>query len=108
MPLMNNRDARSLAMATTSRSSSISPSRFGPREPSSRRPAPTDQCNVPAPRQPRLRPSPILWPLLFCVSFGLGYPTLNRYDPQRLPYDARAYYALVKGAPFPAMADYSQ
>lgn len=43
----------------------------------------------------------ILWSLFFLICMGLGYPTLNRYDPRSVTglYDARAYYALVTGAP---------
>jgi uncharacterized membrane protein len=39
--------------------------------------------------------------LFFAVCMGLGYPTLNRYDPRAVPglYDSRAYYALVTGDP---------
>jgi hypothetical protein len=81
---------------------------LAPRDPLATNAAPSGRRNEPAPRQSRLRPSPLLWPLLFCICFGLGYPTLNRVDPHRLPYDARAYYELVVGAPSPAMVDYSQ
>jgi hypothetical protein len=43
----------------------------------------------------------ILWLLFFLVCMGLGYPTLNRYDPRLVAglYDTRAYYSLVTGAP---------
>lgn len=43
----------------------------------------------------------ILWLLFFLVCMGLGYPTLNRYDPRSVAglYDTRAYYSLVTGAP---------
>ena len=42
-----------------------------------------------------------LWSLFFLVCMGLGYPTLNRYDPRSITrlYDTRAYYSLVTGAP---------
>ena len=42
---------------------------------------------------------------LFClfllIAWGLGYPTLNRYDPRQTPglTDVQSYAALVTGAP---------
>lgn len=41
--------------------------------------------------------------LFFLIAFGLGYPTLNRYDPRSTPglIDVRSYAALVTGAPIP-------
>jgi hypothetical protein len=41
--------------------------------------------------------------LFFLIAFGLGYPTLNRYDPRNIPalVDVRSYAALVTGAPTP-------
>jgi hypothetical protein len=43
----------------------------------------------------------LLWCLLFLICIGLGYPTLNRYDPRQVNglYDTRAYYAMVTGGP---------
>jgi hypothetical protein len=43
----------------------------------------------------------VLWLLFFLISMGLGYPTLNRYDPRTVPglYDAKAYYAMVVNQP---------
>jgi hypothetical protein len=43
----------------------------------------------------------ILWSLFFLICMGLGYPTLNRYDPRSITglYDSRAYYSLVTGTP---------
>lgn len=43
----------------------------------------------------------LLWCLLFLICIGLGYPTLNRYDPRQVTglYDTRAYYAMVTGDP---------
>ncbi len=43
----------------------------------------------------------MLWSLFFLICMGLGYPTLNRYDPRSIAglYDARAYDALVTGDP---------
>ena len=40
-----------------------------------------------------------LWSLFFLICIGLGYPTLNRYDPRSVIglYDTRAYYARVTG-----------
>lgn len=39
--------------------------------------------------------------LLFLICFGLGYPTLNRYDPTRIPglSDSLQYYTLVQSGP---------
>jgi hypothetical protein len=44
-----------------------------------------------------LRQEALLWAVLFLVCFGLGYPTLNRYDPRNTGglSDARDYYRLV-------------
>ncbi|WP_109488147.1 hypothetical protein [Occallatibacter savannae] len=38
-----------------------------------------------------------LWFLFFLIAMGLGYATLNRYDPRDVPglYDAKAYCAMV-------------
>jgi len=42
----------------------------------------------------------LLWLVLFLICLGLGYPTLNRYDPRATGLtDVRAYYALVEGKP---------
>jgi hypothetical protein len=42
----------------------------------------------------------VLWPLFFTICFGLGYPTLRRYDPRMTEglSDASKYYAIVTGA----------
>lgn len=39
--------------------------------------------------------------LFFLISWGLGYPVLNRYDPRQTPglSDVRSYAALVTGTP---------
>src|SRR5580658_2933982 len=39
----------------------------------------------------------VLWILLFLICLGLGYPTLNRYDPRRAgsPADSSLYYEMV-------------
>jgi len=41
----------------------------------------------------------VLWPLFFAICFGLGYPTLRRYDPRTTEglSDASKYYAIVTG-----------
>lgn len=46
-----------------------------------------------------------LWLVFFSISFGLGYPTLNRYDPRNVEglSDSNAYYALVVGARTPEL-----
>jgi hypothetical protein len=40
-----------------------------------------------------------LWLLFFLICMGLGYPTLNRYDPRTVPslYDANGYFSTVTG-----------
>jgi hypothetical protein len=42
----------------------------------------------------------VLWPLFFAICFGLGYPTLQRYDPRTTEgmSDASKYYAITTGA----------
>jgi len=42
----------------------------------------------------------VLWPLFFAICFGLGYPTLRRYDPRTTEglSDASKYYAIITGA----------
>ena len=44
-----------------------------------------------------------LFCLFFVIAFGLGYPTLNRYDPRAVPglVDVKSYAAIVTGAPVP-------
>ncbi len=41
----------------------------------------------------------LLWSLFFLICMGLGYPTLNRYDPRSVPglYDSIGYASLVTG-----------
>jgi hypothetical protein len=43
----------------------------------------------------------LLWLLFLLVCFGLGYPTLNRYQPARIDglSDSAIYYQMVIGAP---------
>jgi hypothetical protein len=45
--------------------------------------------------------SPIVWGTFFLIAFGLGYPTLNRYDPRRTGglRDSVEYYKLVVSTP---------
>src|SRR5882724_786627 len=46
-----------------------------------------------------------IWVLFVMVCFGLGYPTLNRYDPrQGATNDSKWYYKLVTTGPDPAPA----
>jgi hypothetical protein len=42
----------------------------------------------------------IVWPLFFAICFGLGYPTLRRYDPRMTEgmSDTPKYYAITTGA----------
>ena len=44
-----------------------------------------------------------LFCLFFLIAWGLGYPTLNRYDPRQIPglTDVRSYAALVTGGTNP-------
>lgn len=37
----------------------------------------------------------LLWLLFLLIAFGLGYPTLNRYDPRELGPDWNSYYRMV-------------
>ncbi|HEV7745244.1 MAG TPA: hypothetical protein VGO56_09640 [Pyrinomonadaceae bacterium] len=41
-----------------------------------------------------------MWPLFFAICFGLGYPTLQRYDPRTTEgmSDTPKYYAITTGA----------
>jgi hypothetical protein len=39
-----------------------------------------------------------LWLMFFLICFGLGYPTLNRYDPSRIG-DSRHYFQMVTDGP---------
>jgi hypothetical protein len=52
------------------------------------------------PRPLGLRYFLILWPLFFAICFGLGYPTLRRYDPRTTEgmSDTPKYYAITTGA----------
>jgi hypothetical protein len=42
----------------------------------------------------------LVWPLFFAICFGLGYPSLSRYDPRQVEglSDTANYYWLVTGA----------
>ena len=42
----------------------------------------------------------LLWPLFFAICFGLGYPTVQRYDPRTTEglSDTPKYYAITTGA----------
>ena len=44
-----------------------------------------------------------LFCLFFLIAFGLGYSSLNRYDPRAVPglVDVKTYAAMVTGAPVP-------
>jgi hypothetical protein len=48
----------------------------------------------PAPAQALL-----VWAVLFLICLGLGYPTLNRYDPGSVNPDAATYSRLVTAGP---------
>jgi hypothetical protein len=47
----------------------------------------------------RLATSALLWGIFFLICFGLGYPTLNRYDPGATSPDATEYAKMVRGEP---------
>jgi hypothetical protein len=55
---------------------------------------------APQPRLRGLRYFLVLWPLFFAICFGLGYPTLQRYDPRTTEgmSDTPKYYAIAIGA----------
>lgn len=61
--------------------------------------ASTEQ-SVPKQRVLGIRYFLVLWPLFFAICFGLGYPTLRRYDPRTTEgiSDASKYYAITTGA----------
>lgn len=42
---------------------------------------------------------PALWLMFSMICFGLGYPTLNRYNPAQTQTDARQYFLLVSDGP---------
>lgn len=49
----------------------------------------------------RLEHGALLWVAFFLICFGLGYPTLNRYDPSKTPATAdtqRYFEAVVSGS----------
>jgi hypothetical protein len=50
-------------------------------------------------RTPGWRQSLLLWAVIFLICFGLGYPTLNRYDPQKLLPDSASYSRIVTSGP---------
>ena len=43
----------------------------------------------------------VLWVIFFLICLGLGYPTLNRYDPRKTGglLDSQVYYQSVLHAP---------
>ena len=41
----------------------------------------------------------VIWATFVLICFGLGYPTLNRYDPRQLLPDAGAYAKLAQDGP---------
>lgn len=49
----------------------------------------------------RVPAAALLWGLFFIIGLGLGYPTLNRYDPRSTPglIDAADYFAMASGHP---------
>jgi hypothetical protein len=65
------------------------------------------QTSIAGPSFVRLRNTPLrlagLLLLFSLIAYGLGYPTLNRYDPQHTPglSDVQSYASLVTGQPDP-------
>jgi hypothetical protein len=51
------------------------------------------------PQRLGLAKSILLWAVLFTICLGLGYPTLNRYDPRKLVPDSATYAKLVADGP---------
>ena len=49
--------------------------------------------------EPGLGRSILLWGVLFLICLGLGYPTLNRYDPRQSLPDSASYCRLVTEGP---------
>ena len=41
----------------------------------------------------------LLWGVFFLICLGLGYPTLNRYDPRKALSDSARYAKLVTDGP---------
>jgi hypothetical protein len=64
-------------------------------------------CSLPE-GSPKISPTraAALFFLFFLIALGLGYPTLNRYDPRQTPglTDVQSYAALVTGSPMPDAA----
>ena len=48
---------------------------------------------------PKPAPALLVWVVLFLICLGLGYPTLNRYDPGIVNPDAATYSRLVTAGP---------
>ena len=48
---------------------------------------------------PNILQAALIWGLFFLICFGLGYPSVNRYDPRERLTDVRRYYTLVTGSP---------
>ena len=65
--------------------------------------------SLPDPRADVLRlggtRSIVLWILFFLICFGLGYPTLNRYDARTADTDVISYYKMVANDPPPTAED---
>ena len=61
----------------------------------------TPSPTVDAPGSVRVANRPVLWLMFFVISFGLGYPTLNRYNPNETGgvWDSRQYFRLVVDGP---------
>ena len=57
----------------------------------------------PQPRSLGIRNPLLLWPLFYAICFGLGYPTLQRYNPGYTEglSDTPKYLAITTGAEAP-------
>lgn len=60
-------------------------------------------------QQSRVKTLAVLWSMFFLMCFGLGYPTLSRYDLRRVDglVDTRAYYQMVIDRTGPTLGEYA-
>jgi len=48
---------------------------------------------------PNIAQSALIWIILFLICLGIGYPSVNRYDPREKLSDVTAYYKLITESP---------